>query len=400
MTQNQIEIILQDQREIELLEKSHKINLQRLFTPEGMDVMIAEIQKEVADFSADISTKKGRAEIISMAAKVAKCKAPIKNLAAELKEESRRLIDGVNSQWNRYEAAMDALRDEIRKPVDEIEEAEAKILAERKERIERIKNHGMLYNSTLHDIKIAIQNVRKILDFDNWGEFQFAAENAAKEVLENLENLCKQKEEQIRKDAELEQLRAEAVERARKDHEAAIAAEAARKAKFTAEMEAAKKAKELCEKAEREKLEAEQARLKIEEEKKAAEQAKINAELRAKEAERLAIEQAEKAELARVAAEKKAKEDAEKAVAEAVKKEQERVAEEKRLADLAAEKLAANKKHREKINCEAAAGFERILNALEEEGVEFETIDKKIVAAIARSEVPHVQINYYQRFDI
>jgi hypothetical protein len=394
MTQNQIETISQNQRDIELLEKSRKVNLQKLFTPEGMDVMIAEIQKEVADFSADISTKKGRAEIISMAAKVAKCKAPIKNLAAELKEESRRLIDGVNAQWNRYEAAMDDLRDQIRKPVDEIEETEAKILAERKERIERIKNHGMLYNSTLHDIKIAMKNVEKILDFDNWGEFQFAAENAAKEVLENLENLYKQKEEQIKKDAELEQLRAEAAERARKDHEASIAAEAARKAKFAAEMEAAKKAKEIREAAEREKLEAEQALLKIEEEKRLAEAAKINAELRAKEAERLAIEQAEKAELARVAAEKKAKEDAEKAAADAVKREQERVAEEKRLADLAAEKLAANKNHCAKIESEIAGKIEFILNAEEEGAESFETISKKIVTAIARGQVPHVQINY------
>ena len=394
MTQNQIEIISQDQRDIELLEKNRKINLQKLFTPEGMDSIIAEIQKEVADFSADISTKKGRAEIISMAAKVAKCKAPIKNLASELKEESRKLIDDVNSQWNRYEKAMDTLRDEIRKPVDEIEEAEAKILAERKERIDQIKNHGMLYNSTLHDIKVAIENVGKILDFENWGEFQFAADNAAKEVLETLENLYAQKEEQIKRDQELEQLRAEAAERARKDHEAAIAAEAARKAKFAAEMEAAKKAKEIREAAEREKLEAEQARLKIEEEKRLAEAAKINAELRAKEAERLAIEQAAQAELARIAAEKKAKEDAEKAAADAVKKEQERVAEEKRLADLAAEKLAADKEHVAKINREAAAGFETILNAIEEEGAEFETIDKKIVAAIARGEVQHVKIFY------
>ena len=390
-----IEVISINHRDIELLEKSRKVNLQRLFTPEGMDVMISEIQNEVANFSADISTKEGRAKIISMAAKVAKCKSPIKNLASELKEESRRLIDGVNAQWNRYELAMDTLRDEIRKPVDEIEEAEAQILAERKERIERIKNHGMLYNSTLHDIKIAMGNVKKILDFDNWGEFQFAAENAAKEVLENLENLHKQKEEQIKKDQELEQLRADAAERARKDHEAAIAAEAARKAKFAAEMEAAKKAKELRDAAEREKLEAEKARLKIEEEKKAAEQAKINAELRAKEAERLAIEQAEKAELARIAAEKKAKEDAEKAALEAVEKERLRVAEEKRLADLAAEKLAADKEHRARINHSIHVSLKSILaQRFEVESQDSDQAIDDIIEAIALGLISNVQINY------
>jgi len=385
MTQNQIEIISQDQREIELLEKNRKVNLQKLFTPEGMDLIIAEIQKEVADFSADISTKKGRAEIISMAAKVAKCKAPIKNLAAELKEESRRLIDGVNSQWNRYEAAMDTLRDQIRKPVDEI-----------------------------------IENVKKILDFDNWGEFQFAAENAAKEVLENLENLHRQKEEQIKKDQELEQLRAEAAERARKDHEAAIAAEAARKAKFTAEMEAAKKAKELREAAEREKLEAEQARLKIEEEKKAAEEFAEKEYRKAKffsiglrsnggdemffagikiclktwfclSRKQFEIEFEELEFEIKTEFKIKTKEDAEKAAADAVKKERERVAEEKRLADLAAEKLAANKKHCAKIEKEAISAVYDILEKYQD-SLNWQA--ESIIKAIAKSEVPHVQINY------
>lgn len=359
----EIEIISIDQREIELLEKNRKINLQKLFTPEGMDLMIAEIQKEVADFSADISTKEGRAKIISMAAKVAKCKSPIKNLASELKEESRRLIDGVNAQWNRYESAMDTLRDEIRKPVDEIEEAEAQILAERKERIESIKNHGMLYNSTLHDIKIAIENVKKILDFDNWGEFQFIANNAAKEVLENLENLHKQKEEQIKRDQELEQLRAEAAERARKDHEEKIVREAAEKAKIDAE-------------------------IKADIEKNRIIREKKDAEERAKEAERLAIEQAAQAELARIAAEKKAKEDAEKAAADAVRKEQERVAEEKRKEEEAAEKREANKKHRTKIHCEASASLVKVLESLNFPDAEI------LIEAIAKGEVPYVQINY------
>ena len=238
---NQIELIT-DHREIELLDSKRKIIIQELFTAQGMDALIEQIKQEVVDFKADVTTKEGRAAIKSMAAKVAKCKAPIKNLAMELKEESRKLIDGVNAQWNVFEAAMDTLRDKTRKPVDDIEAAEAKLLAERKDRIERIKNHGILYNSTLQDIEIAMENVKEIFNFDNWGEFQFVAESAAKEVLTNLQNLYQQKQDQIKKDAELEQLRKEAAERAQKDHEekaAAAAVEAER-----ARVEAQKKADE------------------------------------------------------------------------------------------------------------------------------------------------------------
>jgi len=132
---------------------------------------------------------------------------------------------------------------------------------------------------------------------------------------------------------------------------------------------------------------------KIEADKKAAEQ-------RAKEAERLAIEQAEKSELARIAAEKKAKEDAEKAALEAVEKERLRVdAEFKRSLEIEAqkkaaeEKLAANKKHRAKINNEAMQNLNSIiLQGMKENDAP--NIGRKIVEAIAKGEVPHVQINY------
>jgi len=366
----EIEIISIDQREIELLEKNRKINLQKLFTPEGMDVMIAEIQKEVADFSADISTKEGRAKIISMAAKVAKCKSPIKNLASELKEESRRLIDGVNAQWNRYEKAMDELRDQIRKPVDEIEEREARILKEKQDRLVEIERLSTTraFNS-VEDVRGLIKDLEQAFDFD-WGDFQFAANvryDAAKNYLESeIEKGIKYEEEQ----AELTRLRKEAAERAQKDHEEKIAREAAEKAKREAE-----------ELAERERKAAIEREAKIEADKKAAEE-------RAKEAERLAIEQAEKAELARIAAEKKAKEDAEKAALEAVEKERLRVAEEKRKEEEAAEKREANKRHRAKINCEASAGLVKLLENLSFPDAEI------LIEAIARGEIKHVQINY------
>ena len=406
-------------RDIDLLEKKRIVNLQKLFTPEGMDLMIAEIQKEVADFSADISTKKGRAEIISMAAKVAKCKSPIKNLASELKEESRRLIDGVNAQWNRYESAMDTLRDEIRKPVDEIEEREAaqlKACQDRLSQIESLKDCGstpQAWSSVIMNCEIGITNVKDFLENFEWGQFKFKAETAANEVLEILNLRCAHAKEQKVKDDELDKLRKEAAERAQKDHEAAIAAEAAEKAKLAAEMEAEKKAKAIREAAEAEQARVEAEKLKAEEEKRLAEQAKINAEKRAQEAERLAAEQAAEnekqnrirvaryefevaetkrlAEEGKIAAEKKAKEDAEKAAAEAVKKEQERVAEQKRLDDAAAEKLAADKEHCAKINQEAHLKIYDILLA----GIESEKDQASaIIEAIAKGEVPHVQINY------
>ncbi len=375
--------------EIELLDKKRKINLEKLFTLQGMDLIITEIQKEVADFSADITTKKGRAEIISMAAKVAKCKSPIKNLASELKEESRKLIDGVNAQWNRYEAAMDDLRDKIRKPVDEIEEREAaqlKACQDRLSQIESLKDCGstpQAWSSVIMNCEIGITNVKDFLENFEWGQFKFRAETAANEVLEILNLRCSHAKEQKIKDDELDKLRKEAAERAQKDHEERIAREAAEKAKREAE-----------EVAERERQASIEREAKIEADKKAAEQAQINAEIRAKEAERLGKEQAEQAELAKIAAEKKAKEDAKKAAQEAVEKERLRVEEEARKEKEAAEKREANKKHRAKINNEAKSSLFQVLVESNFDTSNAHDLAKSIIEAIAKDEITHVRITY------
>lgn len=431
MSENQIEIL--GNREVELLEKNRKINIQKLFTQEGMDSMIAEIQKEAAGFTADITTKKGRDEIKSMAAKVARCKAPIKELAAELKEDSRRFIDGVNAQFNRYEKAMDDLRDEIRKPVNEIEEKEAAELKARQDRLAEIDRLSITRAfDNVEDLKGLLKDLEVAFDFE-WGEFQFKAQTSYDEARKYLESEIEKGIKHEAEQAELKRLRQEAAEREQKDREAKIAAEAAEKAKREAE-----------EAAERERKAEEDRRLKAEEDAKRAEAAKKSAEERAKEAERLRKEQEEQAKAQRIIYEREGellalgmkkmdghsqfifenfgvsfdliikpediwnrelpkikdqlaqikKRIEEKAIAEAVEKERLRVEEEKRKEKEAAEKREANKRHRAKIEKEAAAGISKILNAPEIENGTFEEVEKKIIEAIANGEVPHVSINY------
>lgn len=101
--------------------------------------------------------------------------------------------------------------------------------------------------------------------------------------------------------------------------------------------------------------------------------------------------QAKIAENNRILAEKKAKEDAEKAVAEAIERERNRVKAEKRKEAEALEKRKANKKHRAKINNEALDKISKIISEFEGSPVD---ASKAIIEAIARGEVPHVQINY------
>jgi len=230
MSENQIEVI--NQREIELLEQNYTVNLEKLFTPLGMDLLIVQIKNEVADFKADVTTKEGRAAIKSMAAKVARCKAPIKELATELKDDSKKLIDRVNAQWNHYEAAMDELRDNIRKPVDEIEEKEAAELKARQDRLTEIESYKMrasLPARTSKFLELSIRELKELAKFE-WNDFAFKAENLVNEVAEILNQELVSIKKQEADAAELAQLKKEKAEREQKDREDQIAKDDAEKA--------------------------------------------------------------------------------------------------------------------------------------------------------------------------
>ncbi len=402
--QNEIEIFDEkSENEIMIFEEKKKVKLAAIFTPQGMDKVLDLIEKKARESKPDIATQKGRDQIKSIAHTVAKCKSPLENIAKHLKADHYKIIDDINEQRDRAVTRLDTLRDDLRKPVTEIEEREAALLQGRQNQLKKIEDfRNTIYTngdaSLLYEV--SIQEIRQLLQFD-WGDdWTFRAETAANEIIAILEERFAAAKKYEEDQAELAKLKKEAAERAQKDHEAAIAAEAAKKAKFAAEMEAAKKAKAVRDAAEAEQKRVEAEKLKAEEEKRLAEEAKVNAEKRAQEAERLAAEAAKKAEEDRIAAAKKAKEDAEKAAADAVKREQERVAEKKRLDDLAdaererlakeaAEKIANDKKHRAKINNE-------INSALKHKSCQCgaEINFYELIEAIAKGEVPHVSINY------
>lgn len=398
-------------RDIDLLEKKRIVNLQKLFTPKGMDLMIAEIQKEVADFSADISTKEGRAKIISMAAKVAKCKSPIKNLASELKEESRRLIDGVNAQWNRYEKAMDELRDEIRKPVDEIEEREAaqlKALQDRLAEMERIKNFTSAYpkhQDRIDCYKYYTETLQQLFAFE-WGDFQFKAQtlfNQAKEALDlKISDAIKANEQEI----ELAQLKKEKEEREQKDREEQIRKDAEEKARKDEE-DARKKAEEDKRIAEERLVISERKNFLIglgfvqdamtgdfifKGSKSFAKVVSSSFLVKNIEAWQETVENAKKLVDAILKENDEFAKAEEKRIAdEAIEKERKRQEDEKEAERLATEKREKNKRHRAKINNEAVEPIRKIAADFEGSPV---NIAQEIIKAIAKGEVPHVQINY------
>jgi colicin import membrane protein len=407
MSENQIEII--GNREVELLEKQRKVNLQKLFTPEGMDAIIGTIKKEVADFKADVSTKEGRAKIVSMAAKVAKCKSPIEKLAKEAKDESQKIIAGIQTEWKRYEGEMDTLRDQIRKPVDDIEEKEASELKARQDRLAEIKNLPNIipfyeFSKPSDACRIALEKAKQLIEFDNWGDFEFVAKTAFEEVSDFLNKKIVDCEKSEADAAELAQLKKEKAEREQKDRDDQIAKDAA----------------------EKERKEGEQREKKILEDKRIAEEEAFLSK-RKNEMFEIGLTQdifsdfenpmrfvskdfllepsqliwsenlkEVKREIDRVLENRRLKDEKEKKriADEAVENERKRVEAKKKVDDAVAERLAANKRHRKKINSEAIAAITKILNDPENDRPDFNSVEERLVEAIAKGEVPHIQINY------
>lgn len=311
-----------------------KTNALAVFTSqEQLDPLIEAIEKEARSLVPDLSTKKGRDAIASMAHKVARSKTYIDNAGKDLVAELKALPKQIDESRRLVRERLDALKDEVRRPLTEWEAEQ-----------ERVKAEEAM--NAKHEEALAMN-----AEFD----LQRAAKIEADHEMALLMN------EKI--DREREEARQKA-EQAKREHEERIKREAEEKARREAD-EAAKREIEAATARERE------------------------ATLAKERAEREAKELAEKAERDRIAAEEKAKREKEEAIqrerAAAEAREQARLAEEKRIKDEEARR-AADKEHRKIVNNKA-------LQDLIAAGVP-EECAKLCITEIAKGNITAISINY------
>ncbi|KRJ21066.1 hypothetical protein APC78_13655 [Acinetobacter pittii] len=325
----------------------------------GTDELYERIAQEVRSHVPDVSTKKGRDAIGSLALKISKSKTLIEKCGKELVAEQKAQIKLIDDDRISIVKKFDSLRDEILAPRDAWEQAEKDRVAKHEESILSINFYktAVIADKDSVWLKGVIRNVEEIVIDSSFEEFEEQAKIAKYETLEFLRTTLAAREKYEAEQAELERLRKSEQERLQREHEERIAHEAAERVRLEAE----RKAKEEAERVEREKQEA---IAKAEREKAEAEQreARLKAE---KEAAELRAQHAAEAERKRIEAE------------QAAKLEAERKAEEAR---------QANQAHRKKICNEALKG----LLAL---GID-EAKGKEILQAINKGLVPHVSIKF------
>lgn len=312
-----------------------KKNAMAVFTNnDQLDPLIEAIEKEARSLVPDVTTKKGRDAIASMAHKVARSKTYIDNAGKDLVAELKALPKQIDESRRVVRERLDALKDEVRRPLTEWEAEQERIKAE----------EAMI---ALHVEALAMNE-----EFDR----QLAARIESDHEMALLMNDAFDRE-QADKAAE--------AERQRIAHEEEIKRQAEEKAK-----------REAAEQAQRE-INAAAAR----------EREAILAKERAEREQREAAERAEREKQAAVEAERrKAQEEADRIRREAEQRELARLAEEKRKAEEQASR-EADVKYRKAVGVEVVKALMANTSLTRDQAIE-------VLTAVKDGRIPHTGISY------
>ncbi|MGN3718432.1 hypothetical protein ACTFVO_20085 [Enterobacter hormaechei] len=348
-----------------------KQNAMTVFTTkEQLDPIIEAIEKEARSLVPDVSTRKGRDAIASMAHKVARSKTYIDNAGKDLVAELKALPKQIDESRRIVRERLEALKDEVRKPLTEWENAEAERKGALQQRLGDLRSLADVIDSVgsyLPSVEIQqrIESAKAVALDDSWQEVAAEAGVAKDTTIQQLEAaliVAKQREHEA---AELERLRKEAEEKARLEREENIRREAAEKARRDAEQKA-------------------KAELEAAARREAEEKARADA------AERKRKEDADRAEREKqdaIAEEKrKAQEEAERIKREAEAKEKARLAEEQRKADEQA-KREADVKHRKTVGTNIVNALTSQTSLTREQAIE-------VLTALKDDLIPCAKIHY------
>lgn len=304
-----------------------------LYVAGGLDAYLEQIRQAVNEVP-DLSTKKGRDRVASLAAQVSRSKTAIEKPGREYLKRLKEAVRPAEAEIKRFVDACDELRDATRRPLTEWEAEQERIKAEQA-------------MNAMH-VEALVMNE----EFDRQRAAQIEADHEMALLMND--KFDRDREEQRRQ-----------AEQAQREHEERIKQEAADKAKREAE--------------ERHKAELDAAARREAEEK-----------ARADAAERKRKEDADRAEREKqdaIAEEKqKAQEEADRIKREAEAKEKARLAEEKRIADEQA-KREADVKHRKAVGTNIVNALTSNTSLTREQAIE-------VLTALKDDLIPCAKIHY------
>lgn len=291
---------------------------------EAVTAFFKQMDEAIATIPTTTDTKKDRDQIRSAAHQVSRLKTKIDDFGAELVEDLRVKVKAVDAKRKEIRDQMDERRDAVRDPLTKWEEAEKKRVADIKDKIELIRNLGVVpFNASSADIQARIDQIPAD-DLTTYAEFM----DEAKLVLESaFNNLVNAKAVAVNAEREREEVARQKAELAAREAELARQREEEQRIAAAAERE--RREREEAEERERKARLAEEER--IRQEAIAEEHRKLAAEREEFERQRAAAQ----AEIDRKAAEERAAIEAERAELQRQKDEADRLTEEQRQQELA-----------------------------------------------------------------
>ncbi|MCY1774258.1 hypothetical protein OW777_13665 [Klebsiella pneumoniae] len=304
-----------------------------LYRAGGLDAYLEQIRQAVNEIP-DLTTKKGRDRVASLAAQVSRSKTAIEKPGREYLKRLKEAVRPAEAEIKRFVDACDELRDATRRPLTEWEAEQERIKAE--EAMNALHVEALAMNEDF-DRKLAarIESDHEMALLMNDAFDREQADKAAEAERQRIAH-----EEEIKRLAAAAAAR-EVEQRAQREREEAAHREAVLKAQ--------------AEQAERDRIAAEQ---KAEADKQAA----IEAERR------------------------KAQEEADRIRREAEQREQARLAEEKRKAD-EQERREADVKHRKAVGTEIVKALLANTSLTRDQAIE-------VLTAVKDGRIPHTGISY------
>lgn len=329
-----------------------------LYVAGGLDPYYQQIREQVMSEVPDVNSKKGIDRIKSLASMVSRSKTavekPGRDYLKHLKEQPK-IIEAELRDWV---SKMDALRDEVRYPVTELEQKEKARIAALDQRLNEIHKLGSCAEFDVlpsETINAWIEKLDAIAIDATWDEYQDRASAAKEAAKVKLSSALQTRLTWEAQQAEIAMLKAKQEEKDRLQREEQI--------RINARHEAEQQAL-------RDKLAAEQREQEAKDAKERAEK-------------QLEQERLEAAERQRVAVERAAEQERQRHL-----EKQKRIQYEAEQARIEADIKAADVEHQRAFNREAIAD----LLAHTPELTEQQAI--KILTAIIRSEIRHISIQY------
>ena len=385
---------MSESTELALIDSISDATAPAIYVKDGLKPFLEAVKAEVGAEVPDLTTRKGRDRIASLAAKVSKSKVAVEKPGREYLKRLKEMPKVVEEELREFTRAMDQLRDEARKPLTEWEEAEADRIEAHKESIQHMVNlahePGMM---GADELRACIAEVEKFQLGESWEEFEAEAGRTKEKSLTILRDALVVREKHDAELAAIAKFQAEQAERDAQAERDRIAKEAAGRATREAEAKAQAYRDNVAREAAAAQAATELRELDLKLKAEQSAKRELEAKQRAEQLEREAAEQKEAAKQYLIEADKKAaqdKIDAERrqveAVARAEEAERQRHAEHQARIDREVKAREADRSHKSAI---LKAAKEAIMVAgLSEEQA------KAVVKLIAAGAVPNVKIQY------